>query len=293
MTDAFTTAAGQFRTLFPDAMLTTYQGFMWALTRWTSHLMPLLHTVLHKHMEQIDGRFWRVGRWVPIAFDGSRSSTPRTVSNEKEFCAKNYGTGKTAKYRKKKSKGMRRTRNKENPSSPPKPQVWITLLWHMGLRLPWLWRLGPSNSSERAHVLEMIESGSFPKCTLFCGDAGFIGAPLWSRILQCGGNFLVRVGANVHLLTDSADVRFEREGQEGMVLCWSKGMMQQNELPLRLRLMRVKIGRTKAWLLTSVLDKRHLTATQAVQFYKNGHLSTSQQGQVGITTRSNFRMGGP
>ena len=36
-------------------------------------------------------------------------------------------------------------------------------------------RLGPSNSSERAHVMEMVSAGKFSKNTLFCGDAGFVG----------------------------------------------------------------------------------------------------------------------
>ena len=50
-------------------------------------------------------------------------------------------------------------------------------MWHMGLRLPWTWRLGPSNSSERDHVREMLKQEAFPENTLFCGDAGFIGYP--------------------------------------------------------------------------------------------------------------------
>ena len=81
---------------------------------------------------------------------------------------------------------MRRTQNERNRGQPPKPQAWITLLWHMGLRLPWSWRLGPSNSSERAHVMELVGAGEFPSDTLFCGDAGFVGYPLWSAILRSG-----------------------------------------------------------------------------------------------------------
>lgn len=52
------------------------------------------------------------------------------------------------------------------------------MMWHMGLRLPWTWRLGPSNSSERGHVMEMLQQEEFPENTLFCGDAGFVGYPL-------------------------------------------------------------------------------------------------------------------
>src|SRR5205823_4373437 len=125
--------------------------------------MPLLYGVLQQRMEQIGGTFWRIDGWVPIAFDGSRSTAPRTKSNEAALCAKNFGQGMTAKYRKKKSKGMRRKKNQRNKAQPQEPQAWINLMWHMGLRLPWCWRLGPSDSSERQHVMDMAESESFPK----------------------------------------------------------------------------------------------------------------------------------
>jgi len=118
-------------------VLGTYQGFMGALTRWTATLMEILWPLLHERMEEIGGRFWRLGGWVPIAFDGSRSTAPRTKANEQALCAKHYGKGKTARYRKKKSKGMRRRNNERNKPQPQEPQAWITLLWHMGLRLPW------------------------------------------------------------------------------------------------------------------------------------------------------------
>ena len=128
---------------------------------------------------------------------------------------------------------MRRKKNQKNKPQPQEPQAWITMLWHMGLRLPWMWRLGPSNSSERAHVMEMLDAGGFPKNTLFCGDAGFVGYPLWSQLVASGRHFLVRVGANVRLLTDGADYTIAREGR---VLCWPKMARRSGQAPLRLRL---------------------------------------------------------
>ena len=215
-------------------------------------------------MAEIGGRFWRLHGWVPIAFDGSRSTAPRTEANEHAFCAPRYGRGKTAKYRKKKTKGLRRRKNQRNKPQPQEPQAWITLLWHMGLRLPWMWRLGPSNASERAHVMEMIQGGKYPKDTLFCGDAGFVGYPLWSAILHSGGQFLVRVGANVSLLREGADYEILRKG---LVLCWPKAVQAQQP-PLRLRLLKARIGKTRVYLLTSVLDPQRLTLKQMVRFYK-------------------------
>ena len=252
------------RSVFRSSAVGTYQGLMGALTRWTAPLMQILWPLLHERMEEIGGEFWRVGGWVPIAFDGSRSTAPRTRANERAFCAKHYGKGKTAKYRKKKSKGMRRKKNEKNKPQPQEPQAWITLLWHMGLRLPWMWRLGPSNSSERAHVMEMILAGKQPKHTLFCGDAGFVGFPLWSAIVQSGGHFLVRVGANVSLLRESADYALVKKG---LVLCWPQ-TMQAKQPPLRLRLLKARIGKGAVYLLTSVLDSKKLTVSQMVRFYK-------------------------
>jgi hypothetical protein len=233
LTEAFTQAVECCQTISGSSPLSTYQGFMLALVRWTPSFIDVLWLRLHQKMEEIGGKFWRIATWVPIAFDGSRSSAPRTAANEKAFCATNYGKGKTARYRKKKTKGLRRRANQKNRPQPQEPQAWITMLWHMGLRLPWMWRLGPSNSSERAHVMDMLRAATFPILTLFCGDAGFVGYPLWSEILERGADFLVRVGANVSLLTESADFRVLKNG---IVLCWPKAMMQSKQPPLRLRL---------------------------------------------------------
>jgi hypothetical protein len=214
--------------------------------------------------EEVAGRFWRDGDWLLIGFDGSRATTPRTVSNEKAFCAPNYGKGKTAKYRKKKTKGMRRRKNEKDKPQPQAPQIWITMMWHMGLRLPWSWRLGRSNSSERGHVMEMLEQEEFQENTLFVGDAGFVGYDFWKSILD-KGHFLVRVGGNVNLLSEQADIK--RLGG-GIVLCWPKGKMNSGEKPLRLRLIKVKIGKTTMWMLTSVLNRKKLSNKKIIKYYK-------------------------
>lgn len=264
VTDAFGEAVDCCQRMFRAFVPSTYQGFMKALTRWNPSLMTILWPVLHERMQEIGGKFWRIGGWVPIAFDGSRSTAPRTLANEHAFCAENYGKGQTAKYRKKKTKGMRRKNNEKNKPQPQEPQAWITMLWHMGLRLPWMWQLGPSNSSERAHVMEMIQEGKLPGNTLFCGDAGFVGFPIWSTILERCAHFLVRVGANVNLLRESTDYRLIKNG---LVLCWPK-TMQSKQPPLRLRLVKVRIGKSDVYLLTSILDPKKLSVEQMIRFYK-------------------------
>ena len=243
----------------------TYTSFMNAIGRYRELLGNRLRIRQQHLIKEVGGRYFRTNKWVLIAFDGSRATAPRSVANEKAYCAPNYGHGKEAKYGKKKSKGLRRKRNKAHKTEPQEPQVWITMMWHMGLRLPWTWRLGPSNSSERAHVQEMLENEEFPTDTLFCGDAGFVGYPLWSSIINAGGNFLVRVGANVHLLSEY--VNFTKHSG-GIVHCWPKDKQASGDPPLRLRLVQVKVGKTKMWMLTSVLDEQQLSIKQIVDYYK-------------------------
>jgi len=267
VTDAFTQAVEWCGLMDGNAALTTYQGMMGALVQWTDRFLSLLWPLLHQRMQEVGGRFWMVSGWVPVAFDGSRSAAPRTKSNEQAFCAPNYGHGKTAKYRKKKSKGLRRKRNEKNKPQPQEPQAWITMLWHMSLRIPWMWKLGPSNSSERAHVMDMLSRGLFPLSTLFCGDAGFVGYPLWAQIAGQGMYFLVRVGANVNLLTERDDCIIKR-GRKGRVLCWPLAAQKAKLPPLRLRLVRVRIGRQWMWMLTNVTQPSRLTTQMIVAFYK-------------------------
>jgi hypothetical protein len=265
VTDAFSAACGICDDLKLEHVAKTYTAFLNALSRYADQFVPVLRRRLQALMEEVAGRFWRNGNWVLLAVDGSRTTAPRTVSNETAFCAPNYGKGKTARYRKKKSKGMRRRKNERNKPQPQGPQIWITLIWHMSLRLPWTWRLGPSNSSEREHLKQILKEEKLPANMLLCGDAGFVGYELWKAIQDAQGDFLIRVGANVSLLREHADYQ---QLQDGEVLCWPKGKIASGEKPLRLRLVRVKIGKTRMWMLTNVLSRKKLTIRQIVQFYR-------------------------
>lgn len=265
LTDAFDDAATQSKQIMGRVALTTYQGFAGALQTWTPTFMPRLQMKLHELMQKIGGRHFRTGRWVAIAIDGSRATTPRTKSNEIAFCAKNYGKGKTAKYRKKKTKGLRRRKNQKAKAQPQAPQVWITLMWHIGLGLPWCWKIGPSNSSERAHVMEMLSVGHFSENTLFVGDAGFVGYEFWKRIIDQGHDFLVRVGANVRLLKD---LGYHTQRKKDIVYCWPNTAIGKKLPPLVLRIVKCKIGRKPVCMLTSVLDEKALTRKEVIKLYE-------------------------
>ena len=265
VTDAFVHTQEACEELGMQQVAQSYTSMMNALSRYAHVFAPVLRQRFQALAEEVGGRYFATDDWVLIGFDGSRTTAPRSVSNEQAFCAPNYGQGQRAKYGKKKSKGMRRQRNRDNPPHPQAPQAWITMLWHMSLRLPWTWRLGPSHSSERDHVKAILAEEEFPENTLFCGDAGFTGYPLWSQILSQGHHFLVRVGGNVSLLSEHADIK---KLGGGIVLCWPKGQMNSGQPPLRLRLVQVKVGKTAMWLLTSVLDRRRLGRKQLVRYYK-------------------------
>jgi hypothetical protein len=264
VTKACQDAVSQSETLVGQAALSSFTGLMNALVRWTPSFMDELLFRLHELMVELSGRRYRKGRWVVIAADGSRASTPRTKSNETAFCAQNYGKGKTAKYRKKKTKGLRRRRVKQNPPQPQGPQMWITLMWHMGLGVPWCWKLGPSNSSERQHVMDLVESAHFAKNTLFVADAGFVGYDLWCAIRRQGHHFLVRVGGNVRLLES---LGYQIEKKKGIVYCWPKTAMKKRLPPLKLRLVKCVVGKKQMSLLTSVLDQEQLSDSEVAQLY--------------------------
>lgn len=113
--------------------------------------------------------------------------------------------------------------------------------------------------------MEMVQTDDFPQSTLFCGDAGFVGYPLWSTILGNNAHFLVRVGANVDLLIEGTKCEFLANG---LVLCWPKGIVDTNLPPLKLRLVTVRIGKAHVWMLTSVLAPEKLSPQDMVRFYK-------------------------
>jgi hypothetical protein len=261
VTEAFGKAKRLSDKLFGIAAVKTYQGMMRALVTWTSYLLPVIWMRLQFLMMEVGGSYHRIGMWLPLAVDGSRFSTPRTQGNEIAFGAKNYGKGKDARSRCKWKNKRKRSKKK---SQPVKPQIWLTLIWHMGLKLPWCWKTGPSNSSERHHLLEMLEKHIFPKNTLFCADAGFVGYDLWSAIVDHGHSFLIRVGGNVRLLKNLGHVQ---QGN-GIVWLWPSKAVKKKQAPLILRLIKLKSPEGDIYLVTNVLSERQLNVNRVSSLYK-------------------------
>ena len=121
-----------------------------------------------------------IAGFVVIAGDGSRIELPRTQANEQAYSPKRKkkAHGKKGQGGAKRSRGKRwRKQKRQSAESIAKkvnsPQMWLTLFWHVGTGLPWAWRTGPSDSSERGHLEEMLSE--LPENTLITADAGFIG----------------------------------------------------------------------------------------------------------------------
>ncbi len=135
LTEAFAEARRLSERMLGAVTIGSYQGLTQALVRHTERLMPLLWKRLQELMGQTGGEYGRIGCWLPLAVDGSRVTTPRTLRNEQALGAVHYGQGTKAKSR---LKWKNKRRRSKPLGQPVKPQIWLTLLWHMGLKM-----LGP------------------------------------------------------------------------------------------------------------------------------------------------------
>jgi hypothetical protein len=268
LTGAFQEAHRWSVNVLSRAAVSTYQGLMGALVASTGQLLPRLWGRMHELLEQHGGDYWRIGLWLPLAVDGSRVTTARTKANERAFCAPHFGRSRKADYRRRKRReqGRPQRRRRRRKSAPPAaPQIWLTLLWHMGLRMPWSWKSGPSTASERDHFGQMLREQQFPENTLFCGDAGFTGYELWKTAIDQGHQILIRVGANVTLLRK---LGYHARERGGIVYCWPSAVARKNGPPLVLRLIRFRLGRTQACVVTSILEPHRLSEKQAERLYR-------------------------
>ena len=208
----------------------TYQGFVKAITRHSDALQGLLVQRLRTRTQQIAGKCWKVGRWVPIGVDGSKVDAPRTIANE--------GLGMAGKDK-------------------CGPQMVLLLLVHLGSMVPWDWKIGGARESERALLRSSLDD--LPEQTLLVADAGFVGFDLLTQLHQRGVSFLIRVGSNVHLLSELGYYR--REGKS-VVYLWPDSKHEHAPLVLRL----IRVG--KVHLITDVTDPRELSRSMASELYR-------------------------
>jgi len=237
------------------SLATSYQAFMKLLNRWTPRLIALLQAALRERMQTALSACWRVDDWLLFGVDGSRVELPRTKSHEQA-----YSASRKNKKRKKSTRRAKRA-SRQYAKKTNSPQMWVTTMWHAGTGLPWDWRTGPADSSERAHLLEMLPA--LPADALLAADAGFVGYAYLQAIVASGRELLLRVGANVRLLRKLGYVR----ESAGTVYLWPDRAAQQNFPPLVLRLVVVHNGKHPVYLVTSVLSPAQLSDAQIVALY--------------------------
>jgi hypothetical protein len=227
----------------------TDRGFARALVKHSDAMLSVLCDHWRQCVQQVAATCWEVAGWVLIGVDGSKLEVPRTVANEEAF-------GVTGK----------------NNSG---PQQLITCLFHIGSGLLWAWKRGGiRGSSERGQVREMIHL--LPPNAMLLADAGFCGYDLLAALLAQGSSFLIRVGANVHLLKK---LGYEVREHKQTVYLWpldKQGRSKRTQIPktlkrvkppLVLRLIRVGVGKKAVCLLTNVGPER-LGNAMAARMYK-------------------------
>jgi DDE family transposase len=242
---------------------TSYQAFIKLLVRWTEPLRFEMFCALRTRMErEFPGQF-RIAGFVVLAGDGSKIELPRTESNEARF-----SPAKTRPQRKKQRRRGRRARSRKaqqqraREKKADSPQLALTTLFHVGLRLPWDWRIGPSDESEREHLRDMISD--LPPDALITADCGFVGYDFWQALLDSGREFVIRVGGNVRLLKQLGVVR----ESPGTIYLWPDKAAKRGRSPLVLRLVVVQGARHPWYLVTSVREPKRLSDRQVAEIYR-------------------------
>ena len=223
----------------------TYQGWAKALGRETDLPDRVADRLRALTRDLGGGRCWRRDGRLAFAVDGTRVDCPRTAANRRALRrAGRTGTG---------------------------PQLYLTVLYHVGTGLPWAWRVGRSTADERRHLRAMLKL--LPAGALVVADAAFVGYDLLRRLRRRGLHFLVRAGANAHLLTGLACRPRGREGRQAAYV-WPRDRRRSSPLPVRLiRVVARAAGRTGrkaqakvAWLVTD-LPARALSDAAAGRLY--------------------------
>lgn len=268
LVERFLDAREYLRSVCPHWKLgTSHGGWVEAHKREQERLIPAIKERLRQHNQALSSRAV-ASRWQALAVDGTNAACPRTRDNQ----AAMGDTGRPD--------GI--------------PQLSMTLIQHVDTGLPWDFRVGSSDESERGHLRAMADD--LPSDSLLVADAGFIGYDLCRELLEKRRHFLLRVGGNARLLqklgyqsendiprVDGDDVAdnknlkvdvqvhvpdaVHREGQT--VYLWPIQQQERREPPIRLRMILVRdADKRPVHLVTSVLEASELAAGEASAIYR-------------------------
>jgi Transposase DDE domain len=217
----------------------TVQGFQKALAHLPMNVLRLFGTAFRQTLLKRLAQRCYEGEFIPIGCDGSRVQCPRTTELEQHL-------GEAGK--------------KDSA-----PSIWVTALVLLRRGVPLAWRIGKGTASERWHLQQMLSL--LPRAALLVADAGYVGYEL-AKSLMKNHQFLIRMSSTVTLFT-AAKVRLSRF-REGVVYYWPQKAQPTQQMPLRLRLLRIR-GRKKkhdVWLLTNVMESSRLTIAMASNYYR-------------------------
>jgi Transposase DDE domain len=229
----------------------SYQGFLKMLEKWQPELRGAVVPHLREQMQEVHRGQWETGGYAVFAGDGTRVALARSTSLEATFAPQRRRTKAGARTQ---STGAQRAPQTQTAAARHKkvtsPQLWLTLLWHVGSGLPWAWRTGPSGASERDHLVAMVPE--LPPQALLVADAGFVGYEFWQTLLTAGHHFVIRVGAKVRLLRQ---LGWTREHAQ-VVYLWPDYAARKHQPPLVLRLVVVQDGKQPVYLVTDLAKSR-------------------------------------
>jgi hypothetical protein len=209
-------------------------GFVEAQARYWP-VMSLLILARLRPSKLSAGDAWRLQGWLVLAVDGSRFECPRSAANEDGLkCA---DRSKTC------------------------PQVFQTLLQHVGTGLPWDFRLAPGTDSERQHLNEMFQG--LPQQTLLTADAGLISYELCSELIDAKQHFVLRVGGNTTLIQNLEE---QAADNDNIVYFGPENLQSRPLLKLR-QICFSSTGGLPVVLLTNVLDDAILSDANAQSIY--------------------------
>jgi hypothetical protein len=115
----------------------SYQAFIKLLRKWTGPLRERLQAAFRKRMAADFATLWMIVGWIVFAIDGSRLDVPRTRKNEQRYSPKSKLSRKAQKRRyHRRRRRARRCQAERDARKANVPQIWLTVLWHVGLGLP-------------------------------------------------------------------------------------------------------------------------------------------------------------
>ena len=223
----------------------TFEGFLKAVRREYKVMTERMTRRLRSVMFQIAPRVRQIAGRDVFAVDGTSLELPRTRANQKHFCGEDVDVDAPDENRWKLT-----------------PQMHLTALWHVALQLPWDWRAAPGDTAERSDLRDM--AASLPENALVVGDAGFVGYELWTTLLEADVDIVVRVGSNVHLIEN-----LEPTDRDDLVWYWPTDARKDDHPPRLLRLVKTKLAKTDAYIVTNVRDADELSDADVVSIYKS------------------------